>query len=280
MLLADFILSFLEYLWSCVIASYSNTHACTQLPIQVHALYTLSMNCIKETSLVAITDFRHMNVPAVSYWTTLCRQDGKLHQYLQLHWQWHGEGRLWSLWFSDIFHERPVAFSECTHHHCLCTTWAAYTLPKPSGYSWLPHWYLEFWLIQGAFQYRLDTSAGSVLGCPTHIFSVQPLLGLGVHYWSCQGVSVLCGLLCWLSYTMDIRTWRSWVYVILYTSLCIVWGILLLLTIQYQVPQVYGVKFIVGSVCLPVQDETIFIEARAFFIVFVLSIITFVSSCV
>ena len=63
-------------------------------------------------------------------------------------------------------------------------------------------------------------------------------------------------------------------YIIL--SLCIVWGISLLLTIQYQVPQVYGVKFILGSVCLPVQDETIFIEARIFFTVFVLAIITFV----
>lgn len=63
-------------------------------------------------------------------------------------------------------------------------------------------------------------------------------------------------------------------YIIL--SLCIVWGISLLLTVQYQVPQVYALKFIVGSVCLPVQDETIFIEARIFFTLFVLAVITFV----
>ena len=63
-------------------------------------------------------------------------------------------------------------------------------------------------------------------------------------------------------------------YIIL--SLCIVWGISLLLTVQYQVHQVYAVKFTVGSVCLPVQDGTIFIEARIFFTVFVLAVITFV----
>ena len=63
-------------------------------------------------------------------------------------------------------------------------------------------------------------------------------------------------------------------YIIL--SLCISWGIPLLLTIQYQVPQVYAVKFVAGSVCLPVQDETIIIEARLFFTVFVLTIETLV----
>ena len=47
-------------------------------------------------------------------------------------------------------------------------------------------------------------------------------------------------------------------------SLCIVWGILTSYHAIYQVPQVYGVKFTVGSVCLPVHDETIFIEARIF----------------
>ena len=63
-------------------------------------------------------------------------------------------------------------------------------------------------------------------------------------------------------------------YIIL--SFCIVWGISLLLTVQYQVHQVYAVNFTVGSVCLPVQDGTIFIEARIFFTVFMLAVITFV----
>ena len=63
-------------------------------------------------------------------------------------------------------------------------------------------------------------------------------------------------------------------YIIL--SLCFVWGISLLVTIQYQVPQVYAVRFIAGAVCLPVQDDTIIIQARLFFTVFVLAIITFV----
>ena len=63
-------------------------------------------------------------------------------------------------------------------------------------------------------------------------------------------------------------------YIIL--SLCFVWGISLLVTIQYQVPQVYAVRFIAGAVCLPVQNKTTFIQARLFFTVFVLAIITFV----
>ena len=63
-------------------------------------------------------------------------------------------------------------------------------------------------------------------------------------------------------------------YIIL--SLCISWSISLLFTIQYQVPQVYAVKFVAGSVCLPVQDDTIFIQARLFFTVFAHTINTFV----
>ena len=47
-------------------------------------------------------------------------------------------------------------------------------------------------------------------------------------------------------------------------SLCIVWGILTSYHAIYQVPQVYGVKLTVGPVCLPVHDETIFMEARIF----------------
>ena len=64
------------------------------------------------------------------------------------------------------------------------------------------------------------------------------------------------------------------VYIIL--SLCFVWGISLLLSIQYQVPQVYGVSFFAGAVCFPVKDDTIFLEARLFFTVFVLMITIFV----
>ena len=63
-------------------------------------------------------------------------------------------------------------------------------------------------------------------------------------------------------------------YIIL--SLCIVWGVSLILNTQYQVPRVYAVKFIAGAICLPVQDDTIIIEARLFFTVFMLAIITFV----
>ena len=53
------------------------------------------------------------------------------------------------------------------------------------------------------------------------------------------------------------------IYIIL--SLCLVWGLSLLLTIQYQVPQVYAVAFVAGAVCLPVLDGTIIPEARISF---------------
>ena len=55
-----------------------------------------------------------------------------------------------------------------------------------------------------------------------------------------------------------------------------VWGLSLLLTIQYQVPQVYAVKYTAGAVCLPVQDETIILEARTFFSVFLLTVTSWV----
>lgn len=58
-------------------------------------------------------------------------------------------------------------------------------------------------------------------------------------------------------------------------SVIAVWAVSLLLTIQYQVPQVYAVNYTVGAVCLPVQDG-IFIEARLFFTVFLLTIISLV----
>ena len=58
--------------------------------------------------------------------------------------------------------------------------------------------------------------------------------------------------------------------------LAAVWGLSLLLTIQYQVPQVYAVKYIAGAVCLPVQDETIILEARTFFSVFLLTVASWV----
>ena len=58
-------------------------------------------------------------------------------------------------------------------------------------------------------------------------------------------------------------------------SLCIVWGVSLILNTQYLVPPVYAVSFIADAICLPVQDDTIIIEARYFFTVFMLTIITF-----
>ena len=57
-------------------------------------------------------------------------------------------------------------------------------------------------------------------------------------------------------------------------SLCVVWGLSILLTIQYQVPQVYAVGFFAGAVCFPVRDDTIFVEARLFFTVLFLFITT------
>ena len=53
------------------------------------------------------------------------------------------------------------------------------------------------------------------------------------------------------------------IYIIL--SLCLVWGLSLLLTIQYQVPQVYAVAVVAGAVCLPVLDGTLILEARISF---------------
>ena len=58
-------------------------------------------------------------------------------------------------------------------------------------------------------------------------------------------------------------------------SLCVVWGVSVLLTIQYQVPQVYAVGFLAGAVCFPVRDDTIFLEARVFFTVLFLFVTTF-----
>ena len=57
-------------------------------------------------------------------------------------------------------------------------------------------------------------------------------------------------------------------------SLCVVWGVSVLLTIQYQVPQVYAVGFFAGAVCFPVRDDTIFLEARVFFTVLFLFVTT------
>ena len=52
-------------------------------------------------------------------------------------------------------------------------------------------------------------------------------------------------------------------------SLIAVWTVPLPITFQYQVPQFYGIKYISGVVCLPVVDDTVIIEARLFFTVFV-----------
>ena len=57
-------------------------------------------------------------------------------------------------------------------------------------------------------------------------------------------------------------------------SLCVVWGVSVLLSIQYQVPQVYAVGFFAGAVCFPVRDDTIFLEARLFFTVLFLFVTT------
>ena len=57
-------------------------------------------------------------------------------------------------------------------------------------------------------------------------------------------------------------------------SLCVVWGVSVLLTIQYQVPQVYAVGFLAGAVCFPDRDDTIFLEAHLFFTVLIIFITT------
>ena len=53
-------------------------------------------------------------------------------------------------------------------------------------------------------------------------------------------------------------------------SLCVVWGASVLFNIQYQVPQVYAVRFFAGAVCFPVRDGTNFLEARLFIAVLIL----------
>ena len=53
-------------------------------------------------------------------------------------------------------------------------------------------------------------------------------------------------------------------------SLCVVWGVSILLSIHYQVPQVYAVGFFAGAVCFSVGDDTIFLEARFFFTLLIL----------
>ena len=63
-------------------------------------------------------------------------------------------------------------------------------------------------------------------------------------------------------------------YIIL--SLCFVWGLSLLLTIQYLVPQVYAVEFVAGAVCLPALNDTAILEARISFTVFQLTTTTLV----
>ena len=57
-------------------------------------------------------------------------------------------------------------------------------------------------------------------------------------------------------------------------SLSVVWGLSVLLTMQYQVPQVFAVGFIAGAVCFPVRDDTTFLEARVFFTVLFLFVTT------
>ena len=57
-------------------------------------------------------------------------------------------------------------------------------------------------------------------------------------------------------------------------SLCVVWGVSLLFSIQYQVPQVFAVGYLAGAACFPVRDDTIFLEARVFFTVLFLFITT------
>ena len=63
-------------------------------------------------------------------------------------------------------------------------------------------------------------------------------------------------------------------YIVL--SLCVVWGLSILLCIQYLVPQVYAVSYVAGAVCLPVPDDTIILEARLFFTIFWLTILSLV----
>ena len=63
-------------------------------------------------------------------------------------------------------------------------------------------------------------------------------------------------------------------YIVL--SLCVVWGLSILLCIQYQVPQLYAVSYVAGAVCLPVPDDTIIREAQLFFMIVGLTIISLV----
>ena len=63
-------------------------------------------------------------------------------------------------------------------------------------------------------------------------------------------------------------------YIVL--SLCVVWGLSILLCIHFQVPQVYAVSYFAGAVCLPVQDGTIIREVQFFFTAFTLTIISLV----
>ena len=67
-------------------------------------------------------------------------------------------------------------------------------------------------------------------------------------------------------------------YIVL--SLCVVWGLSILLCIQYLVPQVYAVSYVAGAVCLPVPDDTIILEARWFFAVFGFTITSLVPAVV
>ena len=92
-------------------------------------------------------------------------------------------------------------------------------------------------------------------------------IGQSARCFSVVGFSIMVLLV--VRYGKNIKV----VYIIL--SLCFVWGISLLLSIQYQVPQVYAVSFFAGAVCFPVEDDTIFLEARLFFTVFLLVITTF-----
>ena len=70
---------------------------------------------------------------------------------------------------------------------------------------------------------------------------------------------------------MDIRKIKI-MYII--ASLSVVWGVSILLTIQYQVPQVFAVGFLAGAVCFPVRDDAIFLQARLFFTVLIIFITT------
>ena len=57
-------------------------------------------------------------------------------------------------------------------------------------------------------------------------------------------------------------------------SLCVVWGVSVILSIQYQVPQVNAAVFFAGAVCFPVRDDTIFLEVHLFFSVLIIFITT------